>query len=289
MEVEYSASILRSDQLQALKSFKLKRVFIPYDLFFIGQLDIKDIDSLHHDSKTEVFISMPRIVRKRDDEYLNSFKDFLKLGKADGVLIKNLDSLGYICSLKNDLESQYISINALVEGFTPLYVICDNSLYNWNISSLDFYRDYTYKQTVPFELSIHEIKELNDRDLICVIYGRAPLMVSANCIRKTTGNCSQNVSGCEFNLKLIDRKNKDSLVYNNCIHCYNEIYNSVPTSLHKYMLDLLKAGFHDFRLDFSDETRETISKILSYYITEQRSGSFPLDEYTAAHISKGAL
>ena len=41
MEVEYSASILRSDQLQALKSFKLKRVFIPYDLFFIGQLDIK--------------------------------------------------------------------------------------------------------------------------------------------------------------------------------------------------------------------------------------------------------
>ena len=82
MEVEYSASILRSDQLQALKSFKLKRVFIPYDLFFIGQLDIKDIDSLHYDSKTEVFISMPRIVRKRDDEYLNSFKDFLKLGKA---------------------------------------------------------------------------------------------------------------------------------------------------------------------------------------------------------------
>ena len=160
MEVEYSASILRPDQLQVLKNFKLKRIFIPYDLFYIGQLDIKDIDSLHHDSKTEVYISMPRIIRKRDDKYLDSFREFLKLGKADGVLIKNLDSLGYICSLKDDLEDQYISINGSIDGFTPIYVICDNSLYNWNISSLEFYKDYTYEQTAPFELSIHEIKEL---------------------------------------------------------------------------------------------------------------------------------
>lgn len=289
MEVEYSASILRSDQLQALKSFRLKRIIIPYDLFFADQLSIKDIDSLHHDSHSEVFIAMPRIIRKRDNEYLRSFKDFLKLGKADGVLIKNIDSLGYICSLEKDLEDQYISINAKTDGFTPLYIISDHSLYNWNINSLDFNKDYTYAQTAPYELSIHEIKELDDRDLICTIYGRAPLMVSANCIKKTTGTCDKSNKGCNFDLKLIDRKNKDSLVYNNCIHCYNEIYNSVPTSLHKYMWDLIKAGFHDFRLDFTDEDRETISKILSYYITEQRSGAFPLDEYTAAHISKGAV
>ena len=289
MEVEYSASILRSDQLQALKSFRLKRVFIPYDLFFSGQLGITDIDSLHHDCKSEVYISMPRIIRKRDADYLNSLKDFLKLGKADGVLIKNIDSLGYICSLKNDLESQYISINASIDGFTPLYVISDHSLYNWNINSLDFNKDYTYAQTVPYELSIHEIKELVDRNLICIIYGRAPLMVSANCVKRTTGTCDQSNNGCNFDHKLIDRKNKDSLVYNNCIHCYNEIYNSVPTSLHKYMWDLIKAGFHDFRLDFTDENCEIISKILSYYVAEQRSGTFPLNEYTAAHISKGAV
>ena len=289
MEVEYSASILRSDQLQAIKSVRLKRVFIPYDLFFLGQLSLQDIDSLRHGSNIEVYVSLPRIIRKRDDEYLDSLKDFLKLGKADGVLIKNIDSLGYIVSLKNELESQYISLNASIDGFTPLYVICDCSLYNWNISSLDFYKDYTYAQTAPYELNIHEIKELEDRDLMCIIYGRAPLMVSANCVRKTTGNCDQGNNGYDFDLKLIDRKNKDALVYNNCVHCYNEIYNSVPTSLHKYMWDLIKAGFHDFRLDFTDEDCKTISKILSYYITEQRSGSFPLEEYTAAHISKGAV
>ena len=73
------------------------------------------------------------------------------------------------------------------------------------------------------------------------------------------------------------------------VYMHNEIYNSVPTSMHKYMWDLIKAGFHDFRIDFTDESANLINEIISYYTVDQRSGRFPVEEYTAAHISKGAI
>jgi len=130
---------------------------------------------------------------------------------------------------------------------------------------------------------------LNDRDLIFPIYGRAPLMVTANCVKKTTGNCMADCTHGSFDWKLNDRKNKMSLVYANCIHCYNEIFNSVPTSLHRQMVDIMKSGFNSFRIDFTNEDNKLIEQILAYYVTDNRKGSFPVNEYTTAHISKGAI
>lgn len=288
MEISYSASIKNADQLYALNEYKLSRIYIPYDLFFKKEVTIGNIDDIHHGSKSEVYVSLPEIMRKRDDGYLSSLKDFLLSGKADGVLLKNLESIGYINSLEEELKKEYISINGKVSDHTPLYVDCDYSLYSWNSSALSFYNEYTHIKTAPFELSIHELKELEDRDLSIVIYGRALLMVTANCIKKTSDMCN-STEGDTFIWKLKDRKNKLSPVFTNCVHCYNEIYNSVPTSLHKHMWDLIRAGFHDFRIDFTDESVKQINEILTYYITDQRSGRFPVEEYTAAHILKGAI
>ena len=288
MEVKYSASILKKGQLAAVSKYGIDRIYIPYDMFYTGQTDIHDIDFLHHDREIDVYLSLPRIIRKRDDEYLKSLASFLMLGKADGLLVKSIDGLGFVQSLKDDLDKQFISINGEREGFTPLYIHADHSLYTWNISALDFNREFTCRQTAATELNIHELKELNDRDITCVIYGRVPLMISAGCVKKTTGNCEPD-KVYDFEWKLIDRKNRTSLVYNNCIHCYNEIFNSVPTSLHKYIPELIKAGFYDFRLDFTDESIDRIDQILGYYITEQRSSDLVMPDHTAAHFSKGVL
>lgn len=288
MEINYSASIVRAEQLNSVLKFDIKKVYIPFDLFYWGLFDVKTVDAIH-DKSIQVYISTSRILRERDREYLESFKNFLLLGKIDGVLLRNIESLGFIDSISEELENQFISINGKTEGYTTLMIETDYTLYNWNKSALDFMKGFSLAQTVPMELSIHEIKELDDRNLIFPIYGRAPLMVTANCVKKTTGNCMADCTHGSFDWKLNDRKNKQFLVYANCIHCYNEIFNSVPTSLHKYMYDILKAGFKDFRLDFTDESNSLIEGILTYYLIDERKGGFAVRDYTAAHISKGAI
>jgi len=289
MESKYSAFIMNSDQLDAVKKYELKKVYIPYDLFYCDKVSVRDIEYFHCNKTTLVYLVMPRILRKRDEIYLNKLKEFLLLGKADGVLIRDLEGVGFIGSLETDLEEQFISLNGKKQGFTPLMIDTDYSLYCWNKSSLDFYKSRSDTQTYPLELTIHELKELDYRDGMTVIYGRLPLMVSANCIKKTSGNCTGDSAQFSLKWKLIDRKNKDALVLTNCVHCYNEIFNSVPTSLHKYMYELIKSGFHEFRLDFTDEDSFKTEEILEYYLKDMRSGRFPVDEYTAAHFSKGAI
>lgn len=288
MEISYSASIMRAEQLKSVLKYNIKRVYIPFDLFFWELFDVKTIDTIRG-KNIDIYISMPRIVREKDEDYLEALKKFLLLGKVDGLLVRNLESLGFVDSIAGDLESEYISINGNIKGYTTLMIETDYTLYNWNKSALDFMKNVSVNQTVPMELSIHEIKELEDKELVFPIYGRAPLMVTANCVKKTTGNCMADCTHGSFDWRLNDRKSKQFLVYANCIHCYNEIYNSVPTSLHKYMYDILKAGFNNFRVDFTDENNSMIEGILSYYLIDDRKGAFAVSDYTAGHISKGAI
>jgi len=288
MDINYSVSIMRAEQLATVLQFNIKKVYIPFDLFYWGLVGVEDIDRIHKLEK-EVYLSLPRIIRKKDELYLNSLKELLLLGKADGVLVKNLEELGFMEEISEDLKSQYISINCRIEGYTTLMLETDYQLYNWNIASLDFNKKFGLMQTVPMELSIHEIKELEDRSLIFPIYGRATLMVTANCVKKTTNNCMADCSHGSFEWQLNDRKNKKFPVYASCIHCYNEIFNSVPTSLHRQMIDIIKAGFTNFRIDFTNEESDMVDKILTYYTIDNRKGAFPISEYTTAHISKGAI
>lgn len=290
MDIEYSASVMNKEQLKKVSQYRLKKVYIPYDLFFKNELSVEDIDEIHKNSDTDVYISLPQIIRKKDDKYLNSLKSFLLLGKADGVLARNLEEIGFLDSVSNELEEQFISLNGKIKEYTSLFIEADQPVYCANKHALSFVKEYCANATAPAELSIHELKELEDKDLIVVIYGRALLMVSANCIRKTADKCDpSDKSGFDFVWKLRDRKNMDAYVITNCIHCYNEIYNSVPTSVHKTVWDLIKAGFHEFRIDLTNESTESIGELLDYYLIDHRSGRFPFDEYTAAHISKGVL
>ena len=116
-------------------------------------------------------------------------------------------------------------------------------------------------------------------------------MVTANCVCKTTDSCNAQ-KGNNFNRFLKDRYKKEHPVFCNCLHCYNEIFNAVPLSLHNELENYKKDGYHIFRLDFTDENRETTNNIINYYlnsISGYKADSFPLKEYTTGHSTKGAL
>ena len=112
-----------------------------------------------------------------------------------------------------------------------------------------------------------EVKKLKDYNGEYVVYGRTPMMITANCVRKTMGVC--NKSNDSFAQSLQDRYKKELPVYANCIHCYNEIYNAVPMSLHKEIKQLKKHGFSVFRLDFTNENGKQTNAILSYFYNKQ--------------------
>ena len=88
--------------------------------------------------------------------------------------------------------------------------------------------------TLPVELNEKELAAAGCAGKELIVYGRLPVMVSAQCVRRT-------VSGCDRKpglLWLKDRMGKEFPVRNCCRFCCNTIYNADPLSL----LGMGKAG-----------------------------------------------
>ena len=267
-------SVTSIEQLKAVNTLNsnIDRVYIPADLLYLKEADYTDILNKKKERDTGYFLSLPRIIRKRDEEYLKFIEHIS--GFFDGILVKNLESLCFLQSI----------------GYKGI-IVTDSSIYNWNREALTYLNEFRDEYTYPLELTIHEIKDLHDFEGEYVVYGRTPMMVSANCIRKTTDTCNHNING--FAQSLTDRYRKDLPVYTNCIHCYNEIYNAVSMSCHKELPQLISNHFYKFRLNFTNEDADTTRRILEYYnskLFESESHTeFPLKEYTLGHFKEGAL
>ncbi|MBQ0026979.1 MAG: U32 family peptidase [Lachnospiraceae bacterium] len=272
-------SILSEATLKTILLYDVERLYIPYDLFFQNKIDVNVLlNYKRNHSEAKLIISLPRIIRKRDGNYLESLSTFLKKqlvnltdsqGLVDGILVRNLEEINYIAEL----------------GYNK-YIELDYTLYCWNRKSLEFLRKFSDRLTAPLELSSYELAELGDDNITVVMYGYAPLMVSANCLAKTYGNCTGKRNG--FDYRLIDRYGKSEKVYINCCHCYNEIFNAIPTSLHKKYDELIKKGFRNFRLDFTIESADECKRVMDYYFNGDSVNS-PVDEFTSGHIDKGAI
>ena len=242
------------------------------DLFYLKEADFKEISKIKENSLTNYYLSMPRIIRKRDDEYLKFVEEILEY--FDGALVKNIESLCFLHSI--DYKGA---------------IITDSSVYNWNRQALMYLNEFRNEYTYPLELTLQENNNLRDTNGEYIVYGRTPMMVSANCIRKTTDTCTHNING--FEQSLTDRYRKELPVFTNCIHCYNEIFNAISTSCHKELSPLLKNGFRKFRLNFTNEDAGLTRRIIEYYnnvlYQPDLNGEFPLKEYTLGHFKEGAL
>lgn len=80
--------------------------------------------------------------------------------------------------------------------------------------------------TLPVELNARELSDAGVRGEL-IVYGYLPMMVSAQCVKKTMEGCT----GRPEVLYLRDRKGKAFPVKNQCRFCFNTIYNESPLSL----------------------------------------------------------
>ena len=257
------------DQFDQIIDRGLYRIYLDSRLFLEKETLQKKL-SLKK-GNTQIYGSTPYIVREKDDKTLFDVEDAYKEQLIQGVLIRNLESLAILKDsiAKKDLELDY-------------------GVYVWNHEALDLLSDKASGICLPVELNKGEWEELitygkQKMRLSAVVYGRLPMMITANCLQKTSDGCR----GKSGTVMLKDRYGKEFPVYHDCRHCYNIIYNSVPLSLHRAFSEELQEALH-CRLDFTLETAKECLKVTEYFqkISVQYEAPF-YSEYTTGHYKRG--
>ncbi len=140
------------------------------------------------------------------------------LSEFDGFLLRNLDEVYFARSL-------------------PEHAVryADFSLYAWSARARRELRALgIHTDTVPVELNSRECRQRGAEGSQLIIYGRLPLMVSAQCTNRLQNGCTKQ-PGC---LWLKDRKGITFPVKNYCDYCYNVLYNSSPLCLFDCMEEI---------------------------------------------------
>lgn len=228
---------------------------------------------------TELYLAMPYILRTRDGEFLKEMERLLRGSFFDGVLVRNAEELHWV-----------------VKTFGKPWekrVVTDAGLYIWNPEAAALFGEYGSEHYLPYELNAREVQDLIREsppvEWAAAVYGRIPMMVTANCVVKTEGGCRPWQDGGRTAFTgLTDRYRKVFPVYTDCTHCYNVIYNSLPLSLHQKLGEMENMGIRAFRLDFTDETGHDAEKICRFF-AECMEGSKgqPPCEYTNGHWKRG--
>lgn len=262
------------DQLAVAVMHPCRRIYIDSDLFLTRYSHISECIEEHED--IEYFLALPYILRERDDDYMRRLTKLLEQDKTiQGFLIRNYEEAAYVLHFGKKYK-----------------MIPDAGLYVFNRNSIDFWFRYGDEYTLPYELNSKEIRNLVGyahsvgADSTLIVYGRIPMMISANCIRKTAGRCivcdneADDLKAAHHPMRLKDRYGSFFPVETNCIHCYNIIYNSVPYSLHLQRKEIIRIGADIWRYDFTVESGEDCALILE-------NDKFPYEEYTTGHIKRG--
>lgn len=230
-------------------------------------------------SLPEFFLSLPVIWREGTCERLAGARELLQSGLFAGAQISSLSGLTWLRRW----------------GFEGKLAL-DHRIYIWNRETFDFWRPEMDTWCAPLELNRKGIyalpggRGLPGKELL--VYGRIPMMVTANCVRRTMGACTGNDCGRREGKQtagLTDRYNTRFPVVADCRFGYNMIYNSVPLSLHGYVGEILRNGISMLRLDFLEESGEETERILRTF-EDAWHGTCPEVSwpFTTGHFKKGA-
>lgn len=260
---------------ESVSGKRIDRMYLDTDFLLQNVSEASQMLKQIAEKSIQCILMFPKILRLKDQQYLKELSAFLQENTEyiHGFLVASLEQIGVL--------KQWEQHSGLQIEEKKLYG--DHNLYIWNRVCRDFWRTYLDGFCLPLELTGAEQRDLLEVDFPAekVIYGRIPMMITANCITKTTDKCRLE-EGCGVT-ELIDRYHKVFPVIRNCTHCYNVIYNSVPLSLHK---DFHKwSGHATGRIAFTTETEEDVRNILDYFAGV--TGEFPFTEYTTGHEKRG--
>lgn len=249
----------------------IKRIVLPYH--WLLRDDISEIKKDCIKAEKEVYFRMPAVCR---NDSFEKIRKALDIGRSksimDGIYVNQVDSLSYI-----------------LEHFPDVNCVGDIHMYVMNNEAEQWFADSLNGFTIPIELNKDELKKLKQDKGEMILYGRTPLMQTANCIFLTNGECHKNNENKIGHLT--DRTNTTFPFRAHCEEavCYNTIYNSVATSLHKHKRIIDSLDCNRYQLRFTVENRRETEEVLDFYEsyaagTVKEQASFA---YTNGHFLRG--
>ena len=191
------------------------------------------------------FLQMPPIFRSDLRRIYRTPCMHRILACADGFMARTIDAFAFLRH----------------EGYGQP-VIAEEGLYACNREAAAFLeQNGADRLTLPAELNVAELETLGGRDREMIVYGRIPLMFTAQCLRKNISGCT----GIPSVLFLKDRKRMLFPVRTRCQECCNVIYNSVPLNLLSCREEIRRLSPSHLRLSFTTETAKEVRNILSEY------------------------
>ncbi len=273
----FYASVETSEQLEAvLEEKEIQGVYCHISMFNKKQLWKEAFETMCqvHKQGKEFYLALPYMLR--DGQFIDMTQDFLKMAEqCEGFLVRNLEELGYLSKL--GLQEK---------------IITDYSVYTFNNHAKNMLDEWgVMRTTVPLELNGKEIHARDNGKSEMIIYGHYPMMISAQCIKKTCGKCDKKSSF----VKVKDRYGKYFPTKTFCDFCYSVIYNSVPTGLLEEAQQILEEGFESLRLNFTCETKEEVKNLLDVFVgayglknkNVKKKNPKEMPEFTKGHFKRG--
>lgn len=271
---EVRVLIENAEQLPAvLKADFVDTVYLDCMLYTRENLIRKlseDIDRVQASGK-KAFYVFPFIFRQQTSLFYEKIMPELKKLPLDGIMVRSLDEIAFIKEWGNE----------------NWQMVSDSNLYTYSNEAAEyFYHLGMMQDTIPVELNRKEILRRENSRSEMMIYGRLPLMITAQCIHKNTLGCMHQPDV----LTLKDRYSVHFPVKNFCSECYNVIYNSLPVCLFKEDVTVKKIAPAAVRLSFTTETEEETEQILTIYGDIYKNGGIlgqmPM-ECTNGHFKRG--
>lgn len=259
-------------------------VVIKYDCVRAVYMDM----CLFEDNKVKALIKSGGLGNKKiylclPDVVENNFEITKYLPNSDisGIYIKNIDGLAAMLTLDKEILRTFDLVLApSVYAYNSLSEVFLMSLYD------------RLGMELPMELNKNELVAFAENtpasNYGIVLYGHARVMLSNQCIKKTTGKCD-HTAGIT---KITDESGNTFFCYNDCISCTNRIYNRDALNLFDRLdantLKRLKVS--RIRLDFTIEDEKRVKQVLDYAadFTGSSKSNKKLDfPITTGHLNRG--
>ena len=220
------------------------------------------------------------------DCYLFRNIEGLLFFKENGLLYNDKSMIGDNESINlsgSDEASKETSKEVSKEASSVSYML-DHSIYMFNKEAFSELMSMLLASdcaagfsgiTLPLELNLRELKKLNadikrliaesgaslpeDIGTELTLYGRVPMMVSSQCVKKTAAGCDKK----PVTLTLKDRIGALMPVKNCCRFCFGTVYNSVPTVLYDMTKEVDEINADSLRYEFTTETDREVVAVLN--------------------------
>lgn len=260
-----SADIIDKKHIDAvINNPTIDAIYVPFNIL---RDNTGVIDKIKNKEKL-LYLKFPSVIRNDffdvNISVLNSI-----ISNVDGALIDNYETLKFLKDIK--FSGEYLG---------------DIHMYAPNKYAKEAYKRIGLNRiTVPVELNRKEILSADYSNDELIVYGRLPMMISAQCVHSTLNGCDHK----PMLHSIKDRTRAEFLCINDCSVCNNTIYNGSPLSLHGEEDYIRKVNAAGLRFIFTDEAVEDINGIINCVINDDKMSDKYIKKFTRGHLNRGVL